>query len=141
MIEHWLKQLGDYHIYNKNIKPGLTPENKVKQVIFFSTQVHNLWGPPRSTGRKILWAMCDEKGFHALVPRTTNAKACAELGLHKSTYSAHHKSHIGKVMIHCTVGYLFLISSFVVFYSLVHMCMSTPSKPFVSIPIHIVFTS
>ena len=104
-IEHWLKQHEDYHLYSKNIKPGLTPENKVKQVQF-ATHVHNLWGLPRDTGRKILWVMCDEKWFHALVPRT-NAKACASLGLHKSTYSAHHKSHIGKVMVHCTVGYLF----------------------------------
>ena len=104
-IEHWLKQHEDYHLYSKNIKPGLTPENKVKQVPF-ATHVHNLWGLPRDTGRKILWVMCDEKWFHALVPRT-NAKACASLGLHKSTYSAHHKSHIGKVMVHCTVGYLF----------------------------------
>jgi hypothetical protein len=37
-IEHWLKQHEDYHIYNKNIKPGLTPENKMKQVLF-STHV------------------------------------------------------------------------------------------------------
>jgi hypothetical protein len=50
--------------------------------------------------------MCDEKWCHALVPRT-NAKACEILGLKKSSYSAHHKSHIGKVMVHCTVGYLF----------------------------------
>jgi hypothetical protein len=84
---------------------GLTAENKVKQVLF-SQHVHNLWGLPKSTGLKILWVMCDETWFHALVPRT-NAKACEELGLHKSTYSAHHKSHISKVMMHCTMGYLF----------------------------------
>jgi hypothetical protein len=50
--------------------------------------------------------VCDEKWFHALVPRT-NANACEELGLIKSSYSVYHKSHIGKVMVHCTVGYLF----------------------------------
>ena len=44
--------------------------------------------------------------FHALVPRS-NAKACAELGIERQSYSAHHKRHIGKVMAHCTVGYLF----------------------------------
>jgi hypothetical protein len=68
--------------------------------------MHNLWGLPRNFGRPILWIMRDEKWFHALVPRT-NAKACETLGLKKSSYSAHHKSHIGKVMVHCTVGYLF----------------------------------
>ncbi len=68
--------------------------------------MHNLWGLPKDSGRPILWIMCDEKWFHALVPRS-NAKACETLGLKKSSYSAHHKSHIGKVMIHCTVGYLF----------------------------------
>jgi hypothetical protein len=45
--------------------------------------------------------MCDEKWFHALVLRT-NAKACEALGMLKSSYSA-----TGKVMLHCTVGYLF----------------------------------
>lgn len=104
-IEHWFKLHEDYHIYSKNIKPGLTPENKVKQVEF-SKHVHNLWGLPQRSGRPILWIMCDEKWFHALVPRT-NAKACEALGLPKSSYSAHHKSHIGKVMVHCLVGYLF----------------------------------
>jgi hypothetical protein len=104
-IEHWLKQHEDYHVYSKNIKPGLTPDNKIKQVLF-STHVHNLWGLPRRPGHPILWIMCDEKWFHALIPRT-NAKACEELGLMKSSYSAHHKSHVGKVMVHCTVGYLF----------------------------------
>ncbi len=64
--------------------------------------MHNRWGIPIET-RKILWIHSDEKWFHALVPRG-NAKACAELGLERQTYSAHHKSHIGKVMAHCTVG-------------------------------------
>ncbi len=50
--------------------------------------------------------MCDEKWFSGLVPRT-NAKACAELGIEKQTYSAHHKKHIAKVMVHCTVGFCF----------------------------------
>ena len=36
-----------------------------------------------------------------------NAEACVELGLPRESYSAHHKSHIGKVMVHCTVGYYF----------------------------------
>jgi hypothetical protein len=105
-IEHWLKLHEDYHMYSKNIKPGLTPENKIKQVLF-AQHVHNLWGLPRNSSRPILWIMCDEKWFHALVPRTNNAKACETLGLLKSSYSAHHKSRIGKVIVHCTVGYLF----------------------------------
>jgi hypothetical protein len=48
--------------------------------------------------------MCDEKWFHGLVPRA-NAKSCEELGIMKQTYSAHHKKHIAKVMVHCTVAY------------------------------------
>ncbi len=53
---------------------------------------------------KFFWVMCDEKWFHGLVPRA-NAKACAELGIEKETYSAHHKKHIAKVMVDCTVAY------------------------------------
>ncbi len=45
IIEHWLKLNENFHLYNKNIKPGLTVENKVKQVQF-SQHVHNLWGLP-----------------------------------------------------------------------------------------------
>ena len=102
-IEAWLKTHPEYQIYSKNIKPGLTPQNRCKQVAF-SKHVHNRWGLP--TGTKILWIHCDEKWFHALVPRN-NAKACEVLGITRQSYSAHHKSHIGKVMAHCTVGYLF----------------------------------
>ena len=40
------------------------------------------------------------------MPRT-NAKACTELGIEKTSHSAHHKKHIAKVMAHCVVGYLF----------------------------------
>ncbi len=50
--------------------------------------------------------MCDEKWFSGLVPRT-NAKACAELGIAKQSYSAHHKKDLAKVMVHCTVGFCF----------------------------------
>jgi hypothetical protein len=55
---------------------------------------------------KILWIHCDEKWFHGIV-RRTNAKACPELGIAKTSHSAHHKKHIAKVMAHCCVGYLF----------------------------------
>ena len=103
-IEVWLKSHPTYNIYAKNIKPGLTAQNRLKQVAF-SKHVHNRWGISIET-RKILWIHSDEKWFHALVPRG-NAKACAELGLERQTYSAYHKSHIGKVMAHCTVGYCF----------------------------------
>jgi hypothetical protein len=61
------------------------------------------------SGRPILWIMCDEKWLRALVPRT-NAKACETLGIKKSSYSAHHKSHIAKVTVHCTVGYFFNVN-------------------------------
>jgi hypothetical protein len=102
-IETWFKAQPDFQTYSKNIKPGLTNENRAKQVAF-SQHVHNRWGLP--AGTKILWLHCDEKWFHALVPRN-NAKACEVLGIARQTYSAHHKSHIGKVMAHCTVGYMF----------------------------------
>ncbi len=51
-IEKWLKAHPEYHIYSKNIKPGLTIENRVKQVAF-SQHVHNRWGLP--AGTKILF--------------------------------------------------------------------------------------
>ena len=40
-------------------------------------------------------------------PFRSNAKASEELGIKRQSYSAHHKSHIGKVMAHFTVGFLF----------------------------------
>ena len=101
-IETWLRSHPTYNIYAKNIKPGLTPQNREKQV-FFSKRVQDCWGLPPG---KFLWIHSDEKWFHALVPRS-NAKACEELGIVRESYSAHHKSHIGKVMAHCTVGYYF----------------------------------
>jgi hypothetical protein len=104
-VETWLKSHESYHLYAKNIKPGLTEENRAKQVSF-SKRVHNLWGLDVARNPKILWIMCDEKWFSGLVPRT-NAKACTELGTAKESYSAHHKKHIAKVMVHCTVGFCF----------------------------------
>jgi hypothetical protein len=75
----------------------------MKQVAF-SKRVMDRWGlPPNS---KILWIHLDEKWFHGIVPRT-NAKACPELGIPKTSHSAHHKKHIAKVMSHCCVRYLF----------------------------------
>jgi hypothetical protein len=104
-IEVWLKTHETFKVYAKNIKPGLSMENRAKQVLF-SKHVHNMWGLDPATTKKILWVMCDEKWFHGLVPRA-NAKACAELGIEKESYSAHHKKHIAKVMVHCTVAYCF----------------------------------
>jgi hypothetical protein len=101
-IETWLRSHPTYNVYAKNIKPGLTVQNREKQVLF-SKHVRNRWGLPPG---RFLWIHSDEKWFHALVPRS-NAKACEELGLKRESYSAHHKSHIGKVMAHCTVGYYF----------------------------------
>jgi hypothetical protein len=106
-IEHWLKLHEDYYLYNKNIKPGLTAENKVKQVLF-SQHVHNLWGLPKSTGRKILLMMCDDEKVSCLSAPYKCEGLQKTIGLHKSTYSAQHKSHIGKVTVHCTVGYLYV---------------------------------
>ncbi len=103
-VEIWLKHHTSYHIYAKNIKPGLLAENREKQVNF-AKHVHNKWGLG-PTVKKILWIMCDEKWFHGLVPRA-NAKSCEELGIMKQTYSAHHKKPIAKVMVHCTVAYCF----------------------------------
>ncbi len=39
-VETWLKQHNSYHIYAKNIKPGLSVENRAKQVAF-AKHVHN----------------------------------------------------------------------------------------------------
>ena len=50
--------------------------------------------------------MSDEKWWFGLVARTF-AKMCPELGIEKQSFSAHHKSHINKVMGHATVAYLF----------------------------------
>jgi hypothetical protein len=102
-IAAWLHSHPTYSLYAKNIKPGLTPENQLKQVAF-SRRVMQRWGLPANT--KILWVHLDEKWFHGIVPRT-NAKACPELGIAKTSHSAHHKKHIAKVMAHCCVGYLF----------------------------------
>ncbi len=101
-IMNWLHSHESYSLYPKNIKPGLTPENQQKQVAF-SRRVQQRWG--LEPGTKILWIHCDEKWSHGIVPRT-NAKACPELGIAKTSHSAHHKMHIAKVMAHCCVGYL-----------------------------------
>ena len=95
-IMNWLRSHETYSLYAKNIKPGLTPENQLKQVAF-SRRMQQRWG--LEPGTKILWIHCDEKWFHGIVPRT-NAKACAELGIAKTSHSAHHKKHIAKVMAH-----------------------------------------
>ncbi len=50
-IETWFKAHPDYQTYSKNIKPGLTNENRAKQVAF-AEHVHNRWGLP--AGTKIL---------------------------------------------------------------------------------------
>jgi hypothetical protein len=42
-IEQWLRFHPTYQVYAKNIKPGLTEQNRGKQVIF-SKHVHNRWG-------------------------------------------------------------------------------------------------
>ncbi len=102
-IMNWLHSHETYSLYAKNIKPGLTPENQLKQVAF-SRRVQQRWG--LEPGTKFLWIHCDEKWFHEIVPRT-NAKACSELGIEQTSHSFHHKKHIAKVMAHCCVGYLF----------------------------------
>ena len=42
-IETWFKAHPDYQTYSKNIRPGLTNENRAKQVAF-AEHVHNRWG-------------------------------------------------------------------------------------------------
>ena len=66
-IERWLNSHPTFEVYKKNIKPGLTEVNKVKQVNFSDRVVDHRWYLSATT--KILWAMGDEKWFHALVPR------------------------------------------------------------------------
>ncbi len=48
-IEKRLKAYPEYHIYSKNIKPGLTSKSRVKQVAF-SNHVHNRWLCSQSLG-------------------------------------------------------------------------------------------
>jgi hypothetical protein len=63
-IETWLKSHPTYSMYAKNIKPGLTDDNKVKQVLF-AQRVHRKWDLP-PTVTKILWIHSDEKVTLAL---------------------------------------------------------------------------
>jgi hypothetical protein len=63
-IERWLKCHESYASYSKNIKPGLTEGNRIKQVNF-SKRVHDRWGLPPHT--KILWCMSDEKWWFGLM--------------------------------------------------------------------------
>jgi hypothetical protein len=58
-IETWLKSHPTFTMYAKNIKPGLTPDNKVKQVLF-AQRVHRKWDLPPQVN-KILWIHSDEK--------------------------------------------------------------------------------
>jgi hypothetical protein len=102
-IIHWLQSKPDYCMYTKRIRPGLTEENRVKQIAF-SKHVHNRWG--LGPNAKILWTMSDEKWWFGLVTRTF-AKMCPTLGIEKEVFSVHHKIHISKVMAHATVGYCF----------------------------------
>ncbi len=64
-IASWLQSHDTYNLYAKNIKPGLAPENQIKQVAF-SRHVIGRWGLGHN--RKILWIHCDEKWFHGIVP-------------------------------------------------------------------------
>ena len=102
-ITHWLQSKPDYCLYTKRIRPGLTEQNRVKQIAF-SKHVHNRWGLPENL--KVLWTMSDEKWWFGLVSRTF-AKMCPALGIEKEVFSVHHKKHISKVMAHATVGYCF----------------------------------
>ena len=90
-------------MYTKRIRPGLTEDNRLKQ-ISFSKHVHNRWGLGENV--KILWTMSDEKWWFGLVSHTF-AKMCPALGIGKEVFSVHHKKHISKVMAHATVGYCF----------------------------------
>jgi hypothetical protein len=90
-------------MYTKRIRPGLTEENRLKQ-ISFSKHVHNRWGLGPNV--KVLWTMSDEKWWFGLVTRTF-AKMCPALGIGMEVFSVHHKKHISQVMAHATVGYCF----------------------------------
>ena len=102
-IVNWLKSQPDFCLYTKRIRPGLTEQNRLKQIAF-SEHVHNRWGLP--SNQRILWTMSDEKWWFGLVARTF-AKMCPALGIAKEVFAVHHKKHISKVMAHATVGYCF----------------------------------
>ncbi len=92
-IINWLKSQPDFCLYTKRIRPGLTEQNRMKQ-ISFSRHVHNRWGLAGDT--RILWTMSDEKWWFGLVSRTF-AKMCPALGIAKEVFAVHHKKHISKV--------------------------------------------
>jgi hypothetical protein len=87
---NWLKSQPDLCLYTKRIRPGLTEQNRLKQ-ISFSKHVHNRWG--LGPDERILWTMSDEKWWF--------------VGISKEVFAVHHKKHITKVMAHATIGYPF----------------------------------
>ncbi len=92
---------------SKNVRPGLTDVNRMKQVAFgkhvHAYELESIYLPtPRCCGRY----MSDEKWWHGLVLRTF-AKICSALGIEKEVFTCHRKNHIAKVMAHATVGYCF----------------------------------
>ena len=70
-IETWLRSHPTYNVYAKNIKPGLTVQNREKQV-FFSKHVRNLWGLPPG---KFLWIHGDKNSFMHLYRAVTQRHA------------------------------------------------------------------
>ncbi len=88
-----MKSQPDFCLYTKRIRPGLTEQNRLKQ-ISFSKHVHNRWG--LEGDKRILWTMSDEKWWFGLVSRAF-AKMCPALGIAKEVFAVHHKKHISKV--------------------------------------------
>ncbi len=104
-ISNWLTKQPTYAVYySKNVRPGLTDTNRLKQVEF-GKHVHAFWNLPAGT-KVLLWTMSDEKWWHGLILRTF-AKMYPALGIEKEIFTCHHKNHIGKVMAHATVGFCF----------------------------------
>ena len=58
-IERWFRSYPGFHMYAKNVKPGLTPGNREKQVVF-AKDVHSGHGLAINP-KGVLWIHSDEK--------------------------------------------------------------------------------
>ncbi len=61
-IERWLKSHETYHFFTKKIKPGVTEDNKMKQVAF-SEFVHRRWDLVLESGQLVLYILLHSQQY------------------------------------------------------------------------------
>jgi hypothetical protein len=83
-MERQLQSHESYASYSKNIKPGLTEGNRLKQMNF-SKRVHDRWGLPAHT--KILWCICPMKNAGS-DSSPASSLACVQNWVFKKSRSA-----------------------------------------------------